>query len=197
VSAAIEQVTSGAVNAWIIGDDEEVIVIDPGGDADAVLAAVWERDILAVICTHGHASHVEAAVTVANRDQAPVAVHPLDRIAWREVHPSDAAEIEMADGGLFDVADVQLEVIHSPGHSPGSVSLYCEDLGVVFTGDTVNSEGPVPHEGSYPDFSGQLTAIGEQLLTLPPATRVLPGHGDELTISTAEKQFNSWASARS
>ena len=108
MSAAIEQVASGSVNAWIIGDEEEVIVIDPGSDADAVLAAVGERDILAVICTHGHASHVEAAVTVANRDQAPVAVHPLDRIAWREVHPSDAAEIEMADGGLFDVADVQL-----------------------------------------------------------------------------------------
>jgi glyoxylase-like metal-dependent hydrolase (beta-lactamase superfamily II) len=197
VSAAIEQVASGSVNAWIIGDEEEVIVIDPGSDADAVLAAVGERDILAVICTHGHASHVEAAVTVANRDQSPVAVHPLDRISWREVHPSDAAEIEMADGGLFDVADVQLEVIHSPGHSPGSVSLYCEDLGVVFSGDTMNSDGPVPHEDTYPDFSGQLTAIGEQLLTLPPATRVLPGHGDELTISAAEKQFNSWASARS
>ena len=148
MSAAIEQVTSGSVNAWIIGDDEEVIVIDPGGDADAVLAAVGERDILAVICTHGHASHVEAAVTVANRDQAPVAVHPLDRIAWREVHPSDAAEIEMADGGIFEVADVQLEVIHTPGHSPGSVSLYCEDLGVVFTGDTVNSEGPALPPGS-------------------------------------------------
>jgi glyoxylase-like metal-dependent hydrolase (beta-lactamase superfamily II) len=196
VSAAIEQVSSGAVNAWIIGDSEEVIVIDPGSDAPAILAAVGERDILAVICTHGHAAHVGAAITVANHDEAPVALHPLDRIAWREVHPDDAAEIEMAEGGIFEVADVQLEVIHTPGHSPGSVSLYCEDLGVVFCGDTLTSDGPVPHDDDYPDFSGQLTAIGEQLLTLPPATRVLPGHGDELTVQAAEKQFNSWASAR-
>jgi glyoxylase-like metal-dependent hydrolase (beta-lactamase superfamily II) len=196
VSAAIEQVPSGTVNAWIIGDTEEVIVIDPGTDAAAVLAAVGERDILAVICTHGHAAHVEAAITIANHDEAPVALHPLDRIAWREVHPDDAAEIEMADGGIFEVADVQLEVIHTPGHSPGSVSLYCEDLGVVFSGDTLTSDGPVAHDDIYPDFPGQLTAIGEQLLTLPPKTRVLPGHGDELTVSAAERQFNSWASAR-
>jgi len=196
VSAAIEQVPSGTVNAWIVGDSEEVIVIDPGGDAAAVLAAVGERDILAVICTHGHAAHVEAAITIANHDEAPVALHPLDRILWREVHPDDAAEIEMADGGVFEVADVQLEVVHTPGHSPGSVSLYCEDLGAVFCGDTLNSDGPVLHDGDYPDFPGQLTAIGEQLLTLPPKTRVLPGHGDELTVSAAERQFNSWASAR-
>ncbi len=101
----------------------------------------------------------------------------------------------MAHGGRFEVADVALEVIHTPGHTPGSVSLYCEDLELVFTGDTLVAVGPVPHEGDYPDFAGQLTAIGERLLDLPPETRVLPGHGEETTIADAAKRFDGWVTA--
>jgi glyoxylase-like metal-dependent hydrolase (beta-lactamase superfamily II) len=182
-------------NAWIIGDDEEVIVIDPGEDAAGVLDAVGEREILAVICTHGHASHVAAAVEVAERDEAPVALQPADKLYWRAAHPDADAEIEMAEGGAFEVADVRLEVIKTPGHTPGSVSLYCEDLGVVFTGDTLLASGPAPHEGEYPDFPGQLTAIGEYLLELPSDTRVLPGHGEETTVAAAQKRFDSWVTA--
>ena len=184
--------TPPACNAWIVGDDEEVIVIDPGTDADAVLAAVGEREVLAVICTHGHQAHVGAAVAVADRDAAPIALHPLDRVSWREAHPDEDPDIDMADGGIFEVADVQLEVIHSPGHSPGSVCLYCEELGVVFSGDTLLASGPAAHDGEYPDFPGQLTAIGEQLLTLPGNTTVLPGHGDQIGIAAAERLFDSW-----
>jgi glyoxylase-like metal-dependent hydrolase (beta-lactamase superfamily II) len=196
MTARIEQVSSDETNTWIIGDDEEVIVIDPGRDAAGVLDAVGDREVLAVICTHGHAAHVAAAIEVAEGDGAPVALHPKDRLAWREAHPGDDAEIEMADGGVFEVADVRLEVIHAPGHTPGSVCLYCEDLEVVFTGHTLTTDGPVPHDGEYPDFASQLTAIGEYLLTLPGSTRVLPGEGEETTIAHAEKNFDSWVSAR-
>lgn len=182
-------------NAWIVGDDEEVIVIDPGENADGVFEMVGDREILAVICTHGHASHVMAAVEVAERDEAPVALHPADLLHWRAVHPDTDPEIEMADGGLFDVADVQLEVIHTPGHTAGSVSLYCADLEGVFTGDTLLATGPAPHDGEYPDFPRQLTAIGEKLLDLPSGTRVLPGHGEESAIAAAAKRFDSWVTA--
>lgn len=185
----------GEAVAWIVGDDDEVIVIDPGADAAGVLDAVRDREILAVICTHGHAGHVAAAIEVAERDEAPVALHPADRGHWHDVHPDSDAEIEMADGGRFDVADVQLEVLHTPGHTPGSVSLYCADLGAVFTGDALLASGPAPHDGEYPDFPGQLTAIGEHLLDLPPGTRVLPGHGEESTISAAAKRFDGWVTA--
>jgi glyoxylase-like metal-dependent hydrolase (beta-lactamase superfamily II) len=183
------------INAWIIGDDDEVIVIDPGPDADRVLDAVGDREVLAVICTHGHAEHVAAAVQVAERDEAPVALHPKDRLLWREAHPHDDAEIEMADGGIFEVADVQLEVMYTPGHTVGSVCLYCEELGAVFTGHTLLATGPSPHDGEFPDFAGQLTAIGEHLLTLPSATRVLPGQGRETTIGVVEKRFDAWVAA--
>jgi glyoxylase-like metal-dependent hydrolase (beta-lactamase superfamily II) len=185
----------GDSTAWIVGDDEEVIVIDPGDDAGGVLEAVGDREILAVICTHGHASHIAAAVEVAGRDEAPVALHPADRQQWRAVHLDGDAEIDMTDGGRFDVADVQLEVLHTAGHTRGSVSLYCADLEAVFTGDALLASGPAPHEGEYPDFPGQLTAIGERLLGLPPATRVLPGHGEETTISAAAKRFDGWVTA--
>src|SRR5215470_4296381 len=108
---------AGPVNAWIVGDDEEVIVIDPGSDAARLLDVVGDREVLAVICTHGHADHVAGALEVAERDEAPVALHPRDRPLWREAHPDEDADIEVEDGGVFEVADVQLEVIHAPGHT--------------------------------------------------------------------------------
>jgi glyoxylase-like metal-dependent hydrolase (beta-lactamase superfamily II) len=182
-------------NAWVIGDDEEVIVVDPGTDARAVFDAAGDREILAVICTHGHADHVETALEVAERDEAPVALHPKDRLFWREVHGDQLPEIEMEEGGAFEVADVTLDVLHTPGHSPGSVSIYCEDLGVVFSGDALSADGPRPHDGEFPDFAGQLSSIGAELLTLPGDTRVLPGHGEESTIAMAEKRFDSWVTA--
>ena len=182
-------------NAWVIGDDEEVIVVDPGTDARAVLDAAGDREILAVICTHGHAAHTGAALEVAARDESPVALHPRDRLFWREAHDDQLPEIEMEEGGAFEVAGARLEVLHTPGHSPGSVSIYCEDLGVVFSGDALSANGPCPHDGEFPDFAGQLSSIGAELLTLPGETRVLPGHGEESTIALAEKRFDSWFTA--
>ena len=183
------------LNAWLIGDDEEVIVIDPGEDAASVLEQAGEREILAVVCTHGHPAHIAAAAEVAARDEAPVALHPGDRALWRNLHQGQDPEIEMADGGLFEVAGIDLEVIATRGHTRGSVSLYCAALNVVFTGDTLSAHGPVPHEGAFVDLPRQLTAIGERLLDLPAGTRVLSGHGDESTVGDAAKRFDGWLAA--
>jgi len=198
LDARVERVEAGGRNdrnAWVIGDGEEVVVVDPGEDADAVLERVGDREILAVICTHGHQAHVAAAPEVASRDDAPVALHPKDLLAWREAHGESDPEIEMEEGGSFEVAGVSLEVLHTPGHTPGSVSIYCDDLGVVFTGDALCENGPCPHDGEFPDFAEQLSAIGSELLTLPGTTRVLSGHGEEITIAAAEKNFDAWVSA--
>ncbi len=183
------------VNTWIVGDDQEVIVIDAGDDAAAVLSAVGDREVLAVICTHGHAAHTAAAIEVAARDEAPVALHHADHVYWREAHPKENPEIDMEDGGIFEVADVSLEVLHSPGHSPGSVCVYSDDLGALFAGDVLSATGPVPHEKEFPDFARQLSSIGAHVLTLPGETRILPGHGDEFTVAQAEKRFDSWVTA--
>jgi glyoxylase-like metal-dependent hydrolase (beta-lactamase superfamily II) len=194
MEARIEQIVS-AVNTWIVGDDEEVIVVDPGTDAEAVLAKVGDREVIAVICTHGHAGHASAALEVAARDEAPVALHPADRLSWREVHGKADPDIEMEDGGIFEVADVALEVIHAPGHSAGSVCLYCENLDAVMCGDVLAADGLVTSEDGFSNFASQLSSIGEHVLTLPGKTRVLPGHGKELTVAVAEKSFDSWISA--
>jgi glyoxylase-like metal-dependent hydrolase (beta-lactamase superfamily II) len=170
-------------NTWIVGDDEEVIVIDPAHDAAAVLDA------------HGHADHVASALEVAARDEAPVALHPKDRPAWRDAHPDEDPEIEMEEGGVFEVAGVRLEILDTPGHSPGSVCLYCEELGVVFSGDTLLKGKPGAHGDGYPDFAGQLNSIGENLLTLPGDTRVLAGHGEETTVAAEEKRFDTWVAS--
>jgi glyoxylase-like metal-dependent hydrolase (beta-lactamase superfamily II) len=197
MDARIDRVRTGVAdgNAWVIGDDEEVIVVDPGPYSAPVFDAIGDREILAVICTHGHAAHSGAAPAVAERDESPVALHPKDRLAWREAHSDEVPEIEMEEGGAFEVADVTLEVVRTPGHTPGSVSIYCEAMGVVFSGDALVATGPCPHEGEFPDFAGQLSAIGSELLTLPGTTRVLPGHGEETTIAAAEKSFDSWVTA--
>ncbi len=190
--AAARQVEN---NTWIVGDDTDVIVIDPAHDAAAVLDAVGDREVLAVVCTHGHADHIAAAVEVAERDDAEIALHPDDRLAWREVYPDENPDIDMADRGSFEVAGMRLDVLHTPGHSRGSVCIYAADLGVVFSGDTLLKGRPGPYGDGYPDFPGQLTSIGENLLTLPASTRVLPGHGEETTVAAEEKRFDSWVAA--
>jgi glyoxylase-like metal-dependent hydrolase (beta-lactamase superfamily II) len=194
MQARIDRVT-GAINTWIVGDDSEVIVIDPGESAGAVFYAVGDREIAAVICTHGHSRHVASAFEVAKRDEAPVALHPADRLSWRDVHGDAEPDIEMEDGGIFEVADVTLEVLFTPGHSGGSVCLYSEELEAVFAGDVVSTAGPVPHEGYFTDFARQLSSIGAGVLTLAGQTRVLPGHGEETTVSVLERRFDSWVSA--
>jgi len=187
-------VVTGTANTWIVGDDDEVIVIDPGDDGDLVLAAVGDRAIMAVICTHAHGGHAAAAVAVAARDEAPVALHPSDRQAWRDLHDHDP-DIEMADGGMFEVAGVTLEVLHAPGHSRGSVVLYCAELEAAFTGDVVTAAGPVARADGFPDWGRQLDAIGGEVLTLPAQTRLLPGHGEEFAVADAERRFDSWVAA--
>jgi glyoxylase-like metal-dependent hydrolase (beta-lactamase superfamily II) len=101
----------------------------------------------------------------------------------------------MEDGGIFEVAGVALEVIHAPGHSSGSVCLYCEDLAAVMCGDVLAADGLVTSEDGFSSFSLQISAIGEHVLTLPSGTRVLPGHGKEFTVAVAEKNFDSWIAA--
>ncbi|WP_214109085.1 MBL fold metallo-hydrolase [Acrocarpospora catenulata] len=206
MTARIERVvTSGVVeidevehkvenNTWIVGDDDEVIVIDPARDPEKILEQVGEREILAVICTHGLSDHVAAAIEVAARDEAVIALHPKDKRLWRQTWEDTWPDIDMDDEGLFGVADVELEVLATPGVTPGGVSLLCESLGVVFTGKTLLADGPGKLGGEYPALADQLTSIGERLFTLPHDTRVLPAHGEESTIGDLEPQFDRWLS---
>ncbi|GLW97751.1 Zn-dependent hydrolase [Microtetraspora sp. NBRC 16547] len=181
-------------NTWIVGDDEEVIVIDPARDAGKILEKVGEREVLAVICTHGLPDHVGGAIEVAAKDEAVIALHPKDKRLWRQTWEETWPDIEMEDEGMFSVGGVELEVLTTPGITQGGVSLYCESLGAVFTGKSLQADGPGKLGGDYPALADQLTAIGERLFTLPHGTRVLPAHGGESTIGDLEPQFDHWLS---
>ncbi|MFI6482617.1 MBL fold metallo-hydrolase [Nonomuraea sp. NPDC050663] len=181
-------------NTWIVGDDDEVIVIDPARDADKIMEQVGEREVLAVICTHGLADHVGAAIEVASRDEAIVALHPKDKPIWRETWSETWPDIDLEDDGRFEVAGSTLDVMETPGITPGGISLYSEDLEVVFTGKSLQADGPGKLGGEYPALADQLTSIGGRLFTLPMATRVLPSQGEETTVGDLEPHFDDWVS---
>ena len=203
MSARIERlVTSGTFsldggtwdvdnNVWLVGDDNEVVVVDPAHDAAPILAAIAGRRVVAIIATHGHDDHITGAPGLREATGAPVWLHPDDRILWDATVPTPP-DGDLADGQEIEVAGVQLHVLHTPGHAPGAVSLYVPALGAVLTGDTLFHGGPGATGRSYSHFGTIIASIRDRLLTLPPETRVLTGHGDETTIGAEAPHLDEW-----
>ena len=170
-------------NVWIVGDDTSCYVIDAAHQAEPILAAVGDREVLAVLCTHAHNDHITAAPAVREATGAPIALHPADQVLWELTYPGIEPDEQLADGEELVVADVALEVLHTPGHAPGAVCLYAPSLGLVFTGDTLFQGGPGATGRSFSDKDTILESIRATLLTLPAETVVLTGHGDSTTIA--------------
>ena len=179
-------------NVWIVGDDSEAVVIDAAHDADAIAAALGERRLLAIVCSHAHNDHIDAAPALAARTGAPVLLHPDDLPLWKQTHPDRAPDGTLADGQRIEVAGTALTVLHTPGHSPGAVCLYGEDLGTLFSGDTLFHGGPGATGRSYSHFPTIIDSIRERLLTLPPETVVRTGHGDSTTIGAEAPSLGEW-----
>jgi glyoxylase-like metal-dependent hydrolase (beta-lactamase superfamily II) len=179
-------------NVWLVGDDDEVLVVDAAHDASAILASVGDRRVVAVVLTHGHNDHVNAAVEVAAAKDAEIALHPADLMLWAMEYDDLEPDVELIDGRSFDVAGTRLVVRHTPGHSPGAVCLYAPDLGVVFSGDTLFQGGPGATGRSFSDFPTIIDSIRTSLLTLPAATVVHTGHGDDTTIGAEGPHLAEW-----
>ncbi|MFZ3598796.1 MBL fold metallo-hydrolase [Streptomyces sp. BH104] len=170
-------------NVWLIGDDEEVLVVDPAHDAAAIVAAVAGRRVTAIVCTHGHDDHIGAAAELsAAAGSPPVLLHPADLELWQTVYPRRKPDGELADGRRLTVAGIELRVLHTPGHTWGSCSLYAPCLGAVFTGDTLFHGGPGATGRSYSDAPTIAASIRDRLLTLPGHTVVHTGHGPDTTV---------------
>jgi len=179
-------------NVWLLGDDREVLIIDAAHDADAILAAVGDRRVIAILCTHGHNDHIDAAPAVAERTGAPILLHPADAPLWGMTHQHRQPDSDLTDGERITLDGVVVTVLHTPGHSPGAVCLSVPALGVVFTGDTLFAGGPGATGRSFSDFPTIIDSISHRLLTLPSATVVHTGHGDDTTIGAEAPQLDDW-----
>lgn len=185
-------------NTWIVPiDDEGVIVVDPAYDGKAILDAVGDREVYLVACTNGYPPHIDAAVEVAERDEAPVALHRRELRSWRKVHGIEhAVEMEIEGGGAFDIGDVSVQVLAVPGSSTGSVAYYIAEFGLVLSGDTLLKGELGKVGGEFVDYTQQLASVGEVLLDLPRSTRVLPDRGEETTIGDEADNFDDWVAGR-
>ncbi|MFD3685196.1 MBL fold metallo-hydrolase [Nocardiopsis sp. NPDC058631] len=181
-------------NTWIVrADDDGVVVIDPGFDAEAILEAVGDREVYLVACTNAYSPHIESAIKVAEEAEADIALHPREMRAWRRHHGAEhRPEIEVEGQGALDIGDLHIEVLALPGTSSGSVGYYFSELGVVFGGDTLRKGEPGMVGNTYIDYTTQLASIGEALLSLPPDTRILPDRGPSTTSGAESKNFDSW-----
>ncbi len=183
-------------NIWLVGDDREVLVVDAAHDHRPIVDAVAGRRVVAIVATHGHNDHINAAPALADAVDAPVLLHPHDRMLWDAVHPDRAPDGDLADGRTLEVAGTALAVLHTPGHSPGGCCLHDAATGTLFSGDTLFRGGPGATGRSYSDFDTIIESIRTRLLTLPSDTVVHTGHGDDTTIGDEAPALPAWVAAR-
>jgi hydroxyacylglutathione hydrolase len=198
-------------NCWIVGSRQrgEACVIDPGDQPDDILALARDMGvrITRVVASHAHLDHIMAARAIAEHTGAPFLLHAADQFIadnlpkaarmWlgHEVPPAPTPEFNPADGDDLEVAGVTLRVLHTPGHTPGSICLWAPDAGLLFSGDTLFRESIGRTDLPGGDTEQILHSIAARLYSLPDTTRVLPGHMLETTIAH-EKAHNPFVSGR-
>ncbi|NLG19921.1 MAG: MBL fold metallo-hydrolase [Actinomycetales bacterium] len=178
-------------NVWVLGDDQECVVIDAPHDAEKILAVVGGRTVAAILLTHAHDDHIDAAVVLSEATGAPTYLHAEDRMLWDRVHAEPPVE-ELEDGDTIEIAGTVVQVLHTPGHTPGACSFHVPALGAVFTGDTLFQGGPGATGRSFSDFDTIIDSITRRLLTLPLDTVVHTGHGDTTTIGAEAPHRQEW-----
>ena len=193
-------------NAYLVVNPEigTAVVIDPGYDGEEILnkAKALEVEIEAIWFTHAHFDHIGGAGAVAAgmTPAPPVALHPEDLWLWEMqggapffgltgIEPGPRPTILLEHGMVLHLGDVQFEVLHAPGHTPGHVMFYCAEAGVLFCGDVIFQSSIGRTDLPRGSYAVLLKSIREQVMNLPDETRLLNGHGPETTVGR-ERVYN-------
>jgi hydroxyacylglutathione hydrolase len=196
-------------NCYIVGDPDtkDAIVIDPGGDADDLVGVIHDHGLTvrSIVATHAHFDHVLAAERIRELTGAPFVLHQDDKVvlSWLQesgrlflgidLPPPPEVDSTASEGQKLQAGSLELEVLHTPGHSPGSISLVAP--GVVFSGDTLFA-GSIGRSDLPGGDGGRLvTEIRSKLFALPDTAVVYPGHGPATTIGR-EKKINPFVGER-
>jgi len=193
-------------NCYVLRENDaakDCLVIDPGLEADELIEFLDEQKLnpIAVLLTHGHIDHIAGVAALRSRfGEIKVYIHNLDAEMLTEpkinlsamagaAFVTEPEDVSLKEQDVIDLAGVKLLVLHTPGHTPGGISLYSKEDGVAFVGDTLfaDSIGRTDFPGG--SMSQLLTSVREKLFTLPEETQVYPGHGPATTIA-AEKAHN-------
>jgi hydroxyacylglutathione hydrolase len=200
----IKQIIAGAyaVNCYILSckNTKKTAIIDPGGNGKQILAYIQSNqlDVSYIILTHPHGDHIGAIPQIKNQINVPILLHGDDESMLENAHinlssmmgqSSIALKPErlLNDGETIELGDLRLNIIHTPGHTPGGICIKVKD--VLFTGDTLfaNSIGRTDFPGG--SYQQIIDSIKKKLLIFDDETKILPGHGPMSTIG-AEKRYN-------
>jgi len=197
-------------NAYLIADGESgaAAVVDPAWDGEVILAEAHKRGwrIAHLWYTHAHFDHIGGAAAIADASNPLplVALHPADHNLWKagggglffgfRIDPGPEPSIDFTQGHTLQLGKSSFEVRHTPGHTPGHVVLYCAAARVCFCGDLIfaGSVGRTDLPGG--NWEALVESLQTQIFSLPPETRLLPGHGEETTVGD-EKRSNPFVGA--
>jgi len=196
------EVGMGMTNCYLISTNGKAIVIDPGDDADRIKELIDNRAVKVekIILTHGHIDHIYGLPEVKRQTGAPVLIHPEDAVMLTDAKANlsffhnisfetDAAEGFLNENDIVELDAIKLKVLHTPGHTPGGISLVTD--GMVFTGDALFWGSIGRSDFPRGDHEHLINSIKSKLLTLPDDTKVYTGHGPQTTIGQ-EKLHNPW-----
>jgi glyoxylase-like metal-dependent hydrolase (beta-lactamase superfamily II) len=160
-------------------------IVDPGSDAEAILASAQDTQVVKILITHTHSDHIGALEQVRSATKVPVYVHPLDAEGANLDY-----DVPLKDGDVIEVGNLRLRAIHTPGHTPGQVCLLLED-GLALVGDTIFVGGP-GHTSSHKDFKTTMHTMQEIVFKWPDETEFYPGHGPSGVIGEERPAFEAF-----